>query len=255
MTAQRGNQRRAQFFCNVCLNSSGTQEAALKHKTLCSRRVSKMPHPHNNTLEFTQVQHQLQVPFFVYADIECILEPNNFEVSPKLLIINEHIPISYACYIKCAFDSKLDKFVLETGKNSGISFVNSLIKNLTKLSDDYLHKIVPMKMTLNEQQKFDNSLNSSICQKVLGTDRVRDHYHFTGRFRGAAHSKCNLVYKVNKFIGVFFHNFSRYYCHLLSQELGKIPGEISVISINKENHISVSKKMTSLSGNSYTRYS
>jgi len=45
MTAQRGNQRRAQFFCNVCLNFSGTQEAALKHKTLCSRKVSKMPHP------------------------------------------------------------------------------------------------------------------------------------------------------------------------------------------------------------------
>jgi len=45
MTAQRGNQRRAQVFCNVCLNFSGTQEAALKHKTLCSRKVSKMPHP------------------------------------------------------------------------------------------------------------------------------------------------------------------------------------------------------------------
>jgi len=53
MTAQRGNQRRAPFFCNVCLNFSGTQEAALKHKTLCSRKVSKMPHPQNNTLEFT----------------------------------------------------------------------------------------------------------------------------------------------------------------------------------------------------------
>jgi len=50
----------------------------------------------------------------------------------KLFNINEHIPISYAYYIKCAFDSKLDKFVLETGTNSGISFVNSLIKNLTK---------------------------------------------------------------------------------------------------------------------------
>jgi len=54
---------------------SGAQEAALKYKTLCSRKVSKMPHPQNNTLKFTQVQHQLQVPFVVYADFECILEP------------------------------------------------------------------------------------------------------------------------------------------------------------------------------------
>jgi len=122
-----------------------------------------MPHPQNNTLEFTQVQHHLQVPFVVYADFECVLEPKNLEVSPKFFNINEPISISYACYIKCAFDSKLDKFVLETGKNSGISFVNSLIKNLTKLSDEYLHKINPMRMTLDDQQIFDNSLNCSIC--------------------------------------------------------------------------------------------
>jgi len=76
-----------------------------------------------------------------------------------------------------------------------------------------------MRMTLDDQQIFDNSLNCSICQKDLGTDRVRDHCHFTGRFRGGAHSKCNLDYKVNKFVPVFFQNFSKYDCHLFIQEL------------------------------------
>jgi len=57
------------------------------------------------------------------------------------------------------------------------------------LSDEYLHEIVPMRMTLDDQQIFDNSLNCYICQKVLGTARIRDHCHFTGRFRGAAYSK------------------------------------------------------------------
>jgi len=102
MTAQRGNHKRAQYFCNVCLNFSKTEEAALKHKTLCSRKVSKMPHPQNNRLEFTQVQHHLQVPFVVYADFEFVLEPKNLEVCLKLFNINEHIPISYAYYIKYA---------------------------------------------------------------------------------------------------------------------------------------------------------
>jgi len=128
--------------------------------------------------------------------------------------------------------------------------VKSLIKNLPKLSDEYLHKIVPMTMTLDDQQIFCNSLNCSICQKVLGTDRIRDNCHFTGRFRGATHSKCNLDNKVNKFILVFFHNFSKYDCHLFIKELGKIPGEITVIPINKENYISVSKNITSLNGTS-----
>jgi len=118
-------------------------------------------------------------------------------VSPKLFNINEHIPISYAYYTKCAFDSKLDKFVLETEKTSGISFENSLIKNVTTLSDEYLHKIFPMRMSLDDHQIIDDSLNCSTFQKVLGTDRVRDHCHFTCRFISAAHSKCNLDYKVN----------------------------------------------------------
>jgi len=56
--------------------------------------------------------------------------------------------------------------------------------------------------------------------------------------------------KVNKFILVFFHNFSKYDCHLFIKELGKIPGEITVIPINKENYISVSKNITSLNGTS-----
>jgi len=114
-----------------------------------------------------------------------------------------------------------------------------------------IHKIVPMGMTLDDQKVFDNSLNCSICQKGLRTDRVKDHCHFAGRFRGAALSKCNLDYTVNIFIPVFFHNISKYDCHLLIQELGKIPGEITVIPINKENYISVSKKIKSLSGNSF----
>jgi len=75
-----------------------------------------------------------------------------------------------------------------------------------------------MRMTLDDKQIFDNSLNCSICQKGLGTDWVRDHCHFTGRFRGAARSKCNLDYKVKYLIPVFFHNFSKYDCHLFIQE-------------------------------------
>jgi len=49
----------------------------------------------------------------------------------------------------------------------------------------------------------------------LGEDKVRDHCHLTGKFRGAAHNECNLQYRVPRFIPVFFHNVSRYDAHLL----------------------------------------
>ena len=44
---------------------------------------------------------------------------------------------------------------------------------------------------------------------------VRDHCHFSGKYRGAAHIKCNLKYKVSKFIPVLFHNGSTYDNHFV----------------------------------------
>ena len=43
--------------------------------------------------------------------------------------------------------------------------------------------------------------------------KVRDHCHFTGNFRGAAHSICNLRYKVPHGISVKIHNGSKYDHH------------------------------------------
>ena len=40
--------------------------------------------------------------------------------------------------------------------------------------------------------------------------KVRDHCHYTGKYRGAAHSKCNLEYKIVKEIPVLFHYGSVY---------------------------------------------
>ena len=38
--------------------------------------------------------------------------------------------------------------------------------------------------------------------------KVRDHYHHTGKFRGAAHSECNLSYNSSKEIPIIIHNAS-----------------------------------------------
>ena len=36
--------------------------------------------------------------------------------------------------------------------------------------------------------------------------KVRDHCHYTGNYRGAAHSICNMRHKISKEIPVVFHN-------------------------------------------------
>ena len=40
--------------------------------------------------------------------------------------------------------------------------------------------------------------------------KVRDHCHYTGKYREAAHDICNLRYKIPKEISVVFHNGSTY---------------------------------------------
>ena len=50
---------------------------------------------------------------------------------------------------------------------------------------------------------------------------VRDHCHYTGKFRGAAHSICNLRYKTPKEIPVVFHNGSTYDYHFIINKLAK----------------------------------
>ena len=63
----------------------------------------------------------------------------------------------------------------------------------------------------------------SYMQKIIiSTDfKVRDHYHFTGKQRGAAHNICNLRYKTPKEVTVVFHNGSKHDHHFIIKELAE----------------------------------
>ena len=48
-------------------------------------------------------------------------------------------------------------------------------------------------MSVEEEERFQLSNNGWICDKLfdVGDDKVRDHCHITGKYRGAAHWSCN----------------------------------------------------------------
>ena len=73
--------------------------------------------------------------------------------------------------------------------------------------------------------------------------KVRDHCHYTGEYRGVAHSLCNLQFKVPGHIPVIFHNLSGYDAHLFIRELGKYTRKVEVLAKNKEDYISFSEKV------------
>ena len=69
--------------------------------------------------------------------------------------------------------------------------------------------------------------------------KVRDHCHYTGKYRGAAHSKCNLNYKIVKEIPVLFHNISAYDYHFIIKYLSReFEGNFECLGENTEKYIS-----------------
>ena len=79
----------------------------------------------------------------------------------------------------------------------------------------------------------------SICEKLIDNDneKVRDHCHVTGKFRGAAHWSCNINFQLTKKVPVIFHNLRGYDSHLIFSELNKFDVKISVIPNGLEKYM------------------
>ena len=103
---------------------------------------------------------------------------------------------------------------------------------------------VDMVFSKEDGDHFNKATHCWICDKELGEDRVRDHCHFTDRYRGAAHNKCNLQYKKSKTIPIVFHNLSGYDSHLFVKNLGYVEGSIDCIATNEEKYISFTKHIS-----------
>ena len=72
-----------------------------------------MPSPNNNILKYNQGEKSLELPFIIYADLECLLKKiytcyNNPDLSSTTKI-NQHIPSGYSIYTNCSFDKSNNK--------------------------------------------------------------------------------------------------------------------------------------------------
>ena len=98
-------------------------------------------------------------------------------------------------------------------------------------------------MGKDDWEEYFKKSNCAICKGPLTGETVMDHDHLTEKFRGAAHSQCNLLYQQPKFVPVIFHNLSGYDSHLFIKQLGKSKGNINCIPNSEEKYISFSKSI------------
>jgi len=171
----------------------------------------------------------------------------------------KHVPVSYSFHLRCsdeiiqyARESNIiipehcSQTLVTSGEDEDMAqkFVDSIEKSVIEIFNLFLKDIWPMVFTEEDERKFNSATRCHICRKGRFSkdseskySKVKDHCHITGRFRGPAHKRCNLLYQAPKFIPIVFHGLSNYDCHLFIKNLG---GEIKCIPNNDERYITFS---------------
>ena len=231
-----------------------TQESSRdQHQVYCKDNESvrvEMP-KQGSTVEFKDGQDRFKVPFIMYADFESILEPMGpVELEspnpnqPYTNEVNQHMPSGWCVYSKFAYGYVDNLLRLYRGKDCIETFCNYIKEEAHRLYHMFLEK--PMDHLSKKQwKKYKRSTKCHICYKPFTQMNLkeRDHCHYTGLYRGPAHSLCNLRYKIPSYIPVVFHNLSGYDAHLFIRELGAHTSDMAVITKNKEDYISFSIKV------------
>jgi len=132
---------------------------------------------------------------------------------------------------------------LQQDENVAEIFCKRLWNDIEKV---WSSEVKPMMITEDDKIDFDNATQCWICQRdfTKKDKKVRDHCHFTGKYEGAAHHKCNALSRKLKFVPVKFHNLSGYDAHLFVKNPNAMgEGDIDCIPNTEEKYISFSKSI------------
>ena len=181
-------------------------------------------------LKYNPGEKSLKAPFAIYLDLECLLKKEqSCENNPEKSYTEKtakHEPSGWAMFTRCSFDKKENKLNYYRGKDCIEKLCKKLKERAMKIINYEEKEMIPL--TYEENKSYKEQEACHICEEKFCMDKddenyknkrkVKDHCHYTGKFRGAAHSKCNLNYKVPKDIPIIIHNAS-YDTHFIINQL------------------------------------
>ena len=194
LSSQNSKHKESQHFWINCLQGFASEESRDEHYIYCrDNEAVRVEMPKRPIVEYCDGQYQRRVPFVIYADFESILQgaSNDPRIS-STRGVNVHTPSGWCVYSKFAYRDVSNPCVQYRGVGCVEKFCEQLISEARRLYESFPQK--PMvKLTKSQEKEYDNSKVCHICFKPFeGKDRnVRDHCHYTGMYRGEAHSSCN----------------------------------------------------------------
>ena len=250
LSNQNTRHKGKEYFCMNCLQGFKEEASRNEHIGYCKDNESvriEMPHK-KPIVEYSDGQFQFKVPFIMYADFESILElisgPGNNPRISTARGINVHVPSGWCIRSEFAYGKVKDPLKLYRGKDCVKKFCNHIIGEARRLYGSFPEN--PMEPSKKAQWKdYKKASSCHICLKPFreGKPKVRDHCHYSGIYRGVAHSLCNLQYKIPSSIPIVFHNLSGYDAHLFIKGLADSVSrgaKMGVIAKNKEDYITFS---------------
>ena len=203
-----------------------------------------MPHK-RPIVEYPDGQFQFKVSFIMYADFKSILElilgPGNDPRISTTRGINIHVPSGCCIRSEFAYGEVNDPLKLYRGKDCVKKFCDHIIREARRLYKSFPEKRMEP-LTKKQWKDYKKVSSCHICFKPFkeGNRKARDHCHYSGIYRGAAHLLCNLQYKIPSYIPILFHNLSGYDAHLFIKGLADCGSKMGVIAKNKEVYITFS---------------
>ena len=241
------------FYCLNCFHSYRTKNKLEAHKKIfenydyCCVEMPTKDVIKYNVIKYNHGEKSIKLPFVVYADLECLLEKmntcyNNPEESSTTKI-NKHTPSGYSIFTYCSFDKSKSKLNYYRGGDCITKLCKDLKEHATKIINYEKKDMIPL---TKKEEKHNNQKFCYICKKEFDKSdkkhyKVRDHCHYTGKYRGVAHNICNLRYKIPKEIPIALHNGSTYDYHFIIKELVKeSDGNFECFGENTEKYVTFS---------------
>ena len=228
-------------YCMSCLQNFTSEEILPNHKKQCLLiNGFQAVKYESGTKKFTNYNKQIPILSKIYAGTECFLTRTNSYEGEHTIKYQEYIPNSVGSKLVCIDD----RFTLPSIIFKGEDCINKFIpwaldkrKWTKQTTKQYFNE--RLIMMSEDEEIYNKSHICWICKQELNTDKVRDHCLLTGKFRGAAHSKCNINLRLPRKLPIIFHNLQGYDGHIILKELNNFIVDIDVIPKGIDKYMSI----------------